>query len=92
MSEPDVRVRETGTQYDSRRARPELLEPERPGEHVWIVTVVHKVSEAEIDALEAREAHLDAENIAFVATGCFVCEQPYAKRLTFRRCPGEPRQ
>ena len=91
MSDPGVFVRSTGVQFDSNRARPELLMPEREGEHVWMVTAVYRVSAADIDALERHEEHLDAENLAMVLTGCFVCEQAYEKRLTYRRCPGEPK-
>lgn len=91
MSERTVVVTSTGIQYDSARARPDLLEPKREGEHVWVVTVVYLTSAEEIEKLEAHQSHLDAESIAMVGTGCFVCEQPYSKRLTFRKCPGEPR-
>jgi hypothetical protein len=91
MSERTVIVTGTGVQYDSARAREDLLAPEREGEHVWIVTAVYRVSPAQVEALEAHTEHLDAENLAMVMTGCFFCEQPYSKRLTFRRCPGEPR-
>lgn len=91
MSDRTVVVTGTGVQYDSARARAGLLEPERPGEHVWIVTAVYRVTPAQIEALEAHTEHLDAENLAMVAIGCFVCERPYEKRLTFRRCSGEPR-
>jgi hypothetical protein len=91
VNEPGLFVRGTGTQFDSVRARPELMEPARPGEHVWMVTAVYRVTPETIAALEAHEASLDAENLALVLTGCFVCEQPYAKRLTYRVCPGEPK-
>lgn len=91
MSERTVVVTGSGITYDSARARANLLAPEQPGEHVWIVTAVYRVSPQQVEALEAHEEHLDAENLAMVATGCFVCEQPYSKRLSSRRCPGELR-
>lgn len=70
---------------------PELLIPKN-GEHVW-VTVVAFVHSAET----MRQAHrgvqkfLDMENIATVQSGCYICEEPFSERLSYRKCPGEPK-
>ena len=73
--------------YSSQRARPELLDPQH-GEHVWAVVAVFRVS---AETLRSGEhAHLDAESLAQTTVVCFVCEQPYEERLTYRKCPGEP--
>lgn len=72
-------------------AKPELLLPKN-GDHVW-TTVVAFVTSAE----NMRKAHgsgelvhLDMENIAMVTSGCFICEEPYSERLSYRKCTGEP--
>jgi hypothetical protein len=66
-----------------------LLSQPRPGEHVWTTMVCYRVT---VESLRGGETmHLDPENIATAQTGCFICEQPYSERLSFRKCTGEPK-
>jgi hypothetical protein len=83
----------TGVMFAPDGARPELLEPAAPGEHVWVATAAYRLdAKATLAAHESGEQqHLDMENLAAFAIGCFVCEQPFSKRLFYRRCTGEPR-
>jgi hypothetical protein len=81
----------SGIEYEATRERPELLIP-RPGQHVWITVVSHVVPVETLRAMKhGQQAHLDAESIASVVTGCYICEQGYEDRLGYRNCPGEPR-
>lgn len=62
--------------------------------HLWIVTVAHKATDQLLDAFDGKDGAqpiLDAETLWMrPAASCFVCEQPYARRLRHRRCPGDP--
>ena len=83
-------VRGTGIHHGAQCARTGLLEP-RNGEHVWMIMAGYVQSaEAMRKAQRGEQVYLDAENLAFVQSGCFVCEQPYSDRLSYRKCPGEP--
>ncbi len=59
-------------------------------EHLWITLVMYRVDPARVEAGE--QLILDSVNLlsAGLSVGCFYCESPYAKRLTYRPCPGEP--
>ena len=86
-------VTETGQTFNPGSvAKPRLLKPKSPGEHVWMVGVTYVLSTEDIrrgmDGLEP--VLMDTENIATFMVGCYVCEVQYEKRLTFRKCPGEP--
>lgn len=70
--------------------RPELLRPDRLGEHVWVAVAAYRVSPEALRVASAQGVHLDRENLASVEVGCYVCEQPWAARLAYRQCPGEP--
>lgn len=72
------------------RPRPELLIPERD-EHVWIAAAVFRVTPESLREQGPRAVNMDRENLATIEVGCFVCEQPYSDRLSYRRCPGDPR-
>jgi hypothetical protein len=79
-----------GVHYSAERARVDLLAPEN-GEHVWITIAVYRMSVEQMRAAgRGQQTHLDMENIAQVSTCCFVCEQAYSDRLSYRKCPGEP--
>lgn len=80
-------------QYHSDRARPELLQQRRPGEHVWSSFVVHVLSDRTVKAVLAEQTNvlMDGENVAMIMIGCYVCEEPLTKRTFHRRCTGEPR-
>lgn len=73
--------------------RGDLLEPASPGEHVWTAMAQYRV---DAEALRVSKSgagapfHLDKENLIGIVIGCYVCEQPYSNRLSYRRCPGEP--
>jgi hypothetical protein len=66
-----------------------LLTPEH-GEHVWIAAAVYRVQPEALRGSEGEELHLDSENLAAVDVGCYVCEQPWSERLSYRKCPGDP--
>lgn len=75
--------------------RGELLEPERPGEHVWMAIAQYRV---QAETLRAKGAdggaplHLDRENLIGVVLCCYVCELPYTDRLGHRKCEGDPNE
>lgn len=72
------------------RARPELLEQPREGEHVWIAMAIFRV--LDVDGLRKGEKKiLDGDTLASIYTGCYVCEEPFSERISYRRCKGEPR-
>jgi hypothetical protein len=80
--------------YPATRERPELLIPERSGDHVW-VTVVAFVSASDTMRKafnNSEQVLLDSENIASVSSGCYICEEPFSIRLSFRECKGEPNE
>lgn len=80
-------------QFHSDRARPELLEQRRPGDHVWSSFVVHVLSDRTVAAVLAERTNviMDGENVAMIMIGCYVCEEPLTKRAFHRRCTGEQR-
>lgn len=66
---------------------------EERGEHVWVLTTAHLISDDLARRLAAGEdtgALLDAESLVEIAPGCFRCEEPLSPRLFHRRCRGEP--
>lgn len=65
-------------------SRMEILNPTRPGEHVWVAVAAFRVTEESIRSGEPQ--HLDRENLATIDIGCFQCEQPYSERLSYRKC------
>ena len=77
--------------YEARTGllRPELLEP-RHGEHVWTAVACFRVSPESLRGTAADRIDLDRENLATVVVGCYVCEEPWSVRLSYRRCSGEP--
>jgi hypothetical protein len=80
----------TGMRYEFRGSRPELLVPARPGEHVWIAAAAYVLAAERIRGRLTDHVLLDSENLAELTIGCYVCEQPWSERLSYRRCPGEP--
>lgn len=77
--------------YQAPAERAELLVPDRLGEHVWVAMAVFRVSAVALRGTALDQVHLDRENLATIEVGCYVCEQPWAERLSYRGCPGEPR-
>lgn len=82
----------TGIHYQvsQQRPNPGLLAPHRPGEHVWVAVAAFRVSADTLRGRATDSVHMDRENLATIDVGCYVCEQPWAERLSYRRCPGEP--
>ena len=79
-----------GIQYSADRARLELLD-QHGDEHVWISIAVHRVQPETLRRSTAGEqVHLDMETLATVTTCCYICEQTYSDRLSYRKCTGEP--
>jgi hypothetical protein len=76
--------------YVAPAPRAELLVPERPGEHVWVAVACFRVRAESLRGITVDQVHLDRENLAVIEVGCYVCEQPWAERISYRRCPGEP--
>lgn len=62
--------------------------------HLWIVTLAHYASDQLIEAMAGNTDALpllDTETLAFPpVTGCYVCEEPYDRRLRHRKCKGDP--
>ena len=81
---------DTEIRYQYRGERPELLEPKRWGEHVWIAAVAYRLAPESLRGPVGSSINLDSENIASMSVGCYVCEQPWSERLSYRKCPGEP--
>ena len=59
--------------------------------HLWIVTVVHYASKNLLAAYANQSPDsvpmLDAETLAMrPMVGCYICEEPYHERLTYRKC------
>jgi hypothetical protein len=73
------------------RARPELLIPQND-EHVWVTCVafVHTAETIRAGMRGEKQVNMDMENIASISHGCFVCEEEWNERLSYRKCPGEP--
>lgn len=76
--------------YTAPAPRDELLHPYRVGEHVWIAMAVYRVSAEALRGSAADQVHLDRENLAVINVGCYVCEEPWEERLSYRGCPGHP--
>lgn len=68
---------------------PELLIPERPGAHVWVMMVALRLSAEEIEAHVASGANLrlDTSRAAWAEIGCYVCENPYTPERATQPCP-----
>ena len=79
----------TEVHYEPPGARPELLEA-TPGEHLWVAVAAFRVSAQSLRGRVTDTINLDRENLAVIDVGCYVCEQPWSERLSYRRCPGEP--
>lgn len=69
--------------------REDLLIPSRD-EHVWVAMAVFRVTPESLRGKATDQVNLDRENLATIEVGCYVCEQAWAQRLSYRKCPGEP--
>lgn len=70
--------------------RDELLCPDRVGEHVWMAMACFRVTAASLRGKGTDQIMLDRENLATIEVGCYVCEQPWSERISYRGCPGHP--
>lgn len=60
-----------------------------PGEHLWTMIMMHKVSDPAV--LFAGEWHADLESLVLTSgPGCFICEQTYSETVAAKPCPGQP--
>lgn len=71
-------------------ARPELLIPDEPDGHVWVMIAEFKLSDAEIRGhVEAgTEIEIATERMAWAQVGCVICEQPWSRERSGAPCPG----
>ncbi|MCM8548935.1 hypothetical protein [Streptomyces sp. STCH 565 A] len=70
----------------------ELTDP-GPGEHLWAILTMHRVSDDTIRRLNRGEdpgpGILDHEGLLTLeGPGCFKCEQPYSRYVAHRKCTG----
>jgi hypothetical protein len=72
------------------RPRAELLVPEMLGAHVWVAVAAFRVSPESLRGTATDQIWLDQENLASIDVGCYVCEQPWSKQISYRGCPGDP--
>lgn len=70
--------------------RPELLEQARVGEHVWIAAAAFRLQPETLRGRGTGQLNLDRENLASVTVRCYLCEQPWSDRISYRGCPGHP--
>ena len=76
--------------YKAPPERLSLLEPAAPGEHVWIAVACFRVQPESLRGKSSDQVNLDRENLATVTTGCYICEEPWSERLSYRKCKGDP--
>jgi hypothetical protein len=93
VADAAIIVTGSGVTYSPTRAVEDRLEPARPGEHVWTSIAAFRLTDASARAAMTGtgQIHLDMENLASLNVGCFVCEEPWSERISYRRCKGEPR-
>ncbi len=93
---PEIRITGTGVGRglsigqragQDRRLDELIARAERTGDHIWCAMVAYHITDP-----DAPNQNLDTENlIGWPGVGCYRCEQPYARRLRHRRCPGDPK-
>lgn len=83
---PGDRLERANQRFDA-----DLAYAEKAQEHLWIVAVAHRITEATAREVHAghQEAILDAESVSFTGIGCYRCETPFEPRLAGRRCRGD---
>lgn len=60
------------------------LPPQRPGEHLWIVMSMFRVTPG-----VAARFDLDRENLLTIeGPGCYWCEEPWTEAMAARPCRG----
>lgn len=63
------------------------------GEHLWTMIASYRISDDTVrklrDGQDPGPALMDHESlISLDGPGCYKCEQPFSKRLAYRRCTG----
>lgn len=71
---------------------PEITDP-GPGEHLWMFSVAFRMSDETARVLaEGKQPEtiiFDHENVLTApGPGCYKCEEPFTRRLYFRKCTG----
>lgn len=61
-----------------------------PGEHMWVLLAVHRITRPQ-DAFDRTvDKYLDMETLLTITgPGCFLCEAPYEPGAETTVCPGE---
>jgi len=78
------------TKLDARHAR-DYEYALKSQSHLWVATTAYKLSDEAVDNMTTTEINLDLENMLMSpAIGCFICEEPFTRRLRHRKCAGEP--
>src|SRR5690606_26977142 len=84
-------INSTGPRYSAAQTRPRLLQPDRPGEHVWVLMATYRVSTEYLTSGDGP-MYIDAENLALAEIGCWVCATHWNDRQDDRVCPGNPQE
>jgi len=79
----------TRPHYSAAQTRPQLLEPNPPGEHVWVLMATYRLSTEYLTSGDGP-MYIDAENLAMAEVGCWVCATHWNDRQDDRICPGNP--
>ena len=64
-----------------------------PGEHLWILTTAFRMSDEAARKLangqDPGDILMDQENMIMAPQpGCYKCEEPFSRRVFFRKCTG----
>lgn len=84
------------THYPISAARPELLAPARPGEHVWVLMAAYRLTPDVVDACRGHVAGtgpapvpVEPETLANADVGCWTCgTRMEHAHLIDTPCPG----
>lgn len=86
-----TRVRSTGLKLQARHRYHSPLPDIAPGQHLWMVIGMWRITDPAATRDPDGEVHLDLENLMTLeGPGCFVCEEPYSPEVAARPCPGDP--
>lgn len=89
MNEQEDRVR---VQVPAARVHNQQIQDPGPGEHLWTSMVLYRIPVVMVNAMKAGRdpgpLMLDHENVLTLEMGCYKCEEPWSRRMAFRRCTG----
>jgi hypothetical protein len=60
--------------------------------HLWVAIATYHLSESALLNSDSEQMLMDSENLLAVNFGCFICEEPYSKKVLKHRCKGEPKR